>query len=45
MAASGISEELSALHSRVLDTLMEALGSCYEKFICSEMGSVCEMER
>ncbi len=36
LAASGISEELSALHSRVLDTL-------YEAFVCSEMGSVCEM--
>ncbi len=35
MAALGISEELSTLHSRVLDTLSEA-------FVCSEMGSVYE---
>ncbi len=37
VAASGISEELSTLHSRVLDTLQEA------RVVCFKMGSVCEM--
>ncbi len=41
VAASGISEELSALHSRVLDMLGGA-GTLYEVFVCSEMGSVYE---
>ncbi len=46
MAASGISEELSTLHSRVLNTApLGGTGSRYETFVCSEMGSVCEMVR
>ncbi len=40
LAASGISEELSALHSRVLDTLSEVRAPSYKPFECSEMGSV-----
>ncbi len=40
LATSGISEELSALHSCVLDLLSEAQAP---SLVCSEMGNVCEM--